>query len=75
MANSGKDTDGSQFFITMRSTPHLDGKHAVFGRVLEGQDLVDAIRRGELIQGVKILRKRAHEYVPEKIVEGEVSKP
>ena len=56
MANSGPDTNGSQFFITHKAAPWLDGFHAVFGRVLEGQEVVDAIRQGDRIDSVKILR-------------------
>ena len=78
MAHAGKDTGGSQFFLTFRPTEQLDGKHTVFGRVIEGFDVLPKIRRtqspdGRPIPGIKpdkileaeVVRKRAHDYAPQ----------
>jgi cyclophilin family peptidyl-prolyl cis-trans isomerase len=78
MAHAGKDTGGSQFFLTFRPTEHLDGRHTVFGRVIEGFDVLPKLTRtqdgqGQPIEGVKrdeivkaeVLRKRDHAYVPQ----------
>lgn len=76
MAHAGKDTGGSQFFLTFRPTEHLDGRHTVFGRVIEGFDVLPKLQRteGERAGGqpdrivkAEVVRKRDHAYEPEKL--------
>ena len=56
MANSGPGTNGSQFYITHVPTSWLDGKHTVFGHVIEGQDVVDAVAQGDMLENLEIIR-------------------
>jgi cyclophilin family peptidyl-prolyl cis-trans isomerase len=80
MAHAGPDTGGSQFFLTFRPTDHLDGKHTVFGRVIEGFDVLPLLIRTQDDQGrpvpgvlpdkitkMEVIRKRSHPYEPTKL--------
>ncbi len=57
MANSGPGTNGSQFYITHIPTDWLDNKHTVFGHVVEGQDIVDAVEQGDVLESLEIIRE------------------
>lgn len=57
MANSGPATNGSQFFITHKATPWLDGKHTVFGELINGQEVLDSVAQNDIIEEIIILRK------------------
>jgi len=76
MAHAGEDTGGSQFFLTFRPTPHLDGRHTVFGRVIQGIDVLAKLERVDPNRGggkpdkilkATVVRKRDHEYKPTKV--------
>lgn len=80
MAHAGRDTGGSQFFLTFRPTRHLDGQHTVFGRVVKGMEVLAKIQRRDpenpqgpepdkIVEG-KVLRKRNHPYEPKKTPKG-----
>lgn len=66
MANSGPDTDGSQFFLTTVHTAWLNGLHGIFGRIAAGQEVVDSLVVGDVLKKATVIRKRDHAYEPKK---------
>jgi len=67
MGDSGKDTAGSQFYILLADAPHLDGRYTVFGKVLDGLEILPIIALGDEIKDVEVVQKRDHTYKPEMI--------
>jgi len=65
-ANSGPNTAGSQFFLTHLPTPHLNGKHTVYGRVISGQEIVDDLQIDDVIEDAAVISKRNHPYTVKK---------
>ncbi|KGX85969.1 peptidylprolyl isomerase [Pontibacillus litoralis] len=57
MAHAGKDTGGSQFFVVLAPQPHLDGRHTVFGQVIEGLDIIDRVRMGDVMEKVTVVEE------------------
>lgn len=76
MANAGPNTNGSQFFITFVATPWLDGRHAVFGKVIQGLEVLDALEaigspsgatKEKVLFNIEVVSKRDHEYTVKKL--------
>ena len=78
MAHAGRDTGGSQFFLTFIPTGNLNGRHTAFGRVIEGMDVLALIQRRDpdaqpplpeptVIERAEVIRKRGHDYLPTKV--------
>jgi cyclophilin family peptidyl-prolyl cis-trans isomerase len=79
MAHAGRNTGGSQFFLTFLPTPHLNGVHTAFGRVIEGMDVLAKLQRidpsdkeagprePDRIIKAEVIRKRDHDYQPRKV--------
>jgi len=74
MANSGKNSNSCQFFITHKPTPWLNGRHSIFGRVIFGQNVVDSIAKGDTINSIDIIRvgKKAKKYIASEVFDSEL---